>query len=200
MRSGGCGRPAELYPHGTGRAERQYAGEKRVSAGYYFVPAGADRRRADDFGQPEQHDRPADAVLRHDALRRHEQTAGRPLRAAGGAKLVQNSRADRRVARYVPRMGAECSAAVSGWRRIFRNHGVRGERSRHCQRCGARRADGMDRSAIPSKARSKGFADCGGVRQCGGRKAQTAQGKSALFEGRVLAVFPMRFQQRKTCS
>lgn len=55
------------------------------------------RRRADDFGQPEQHDRPADAVLRHDALRRHEQTAGRPLRAAGGTKLVQNSRADRRV-------------------------------------------------------------------------------------------------------
>ena len=55
----------------------------RVRDGSGAVRAGAAGRSADDLRQHEQQSGPAHPVLWHDALHRHEQTAGHPVRPAG---------------------------------------------------------------------------------------------------------------------
>ena len=93
VRGDGCaGKPAG---DGFGRAEQQYGFSDRVRDGSGAVRAGAAGRSADDLRQHEQQSGPAHPVLWHDALHRHEQTAGHPVRPAGSPQLVQDGGAHR---------------------------------------------------------------------------------------------------------
>ncbi len=194
------GRPAELYPHGDGRAERQYAGENVyplviilfllvLIAGVLMISGSLNStiaQRTQFFGMMRCVGMSKQQVVRFVRLEALNwcKTAV-PIGVLLGTFLA---------------WGAECSAAVSGWRRIFRKFRCSGERSRHCQRCGARRADGLIAAQSPAKraARVSPIAAVSGNAADGKRKPHRAKARFLKIESSL--VFPMRFRQRKTCS
>ena len=118
-----------------------------------------------DLRQHEQQSGPAHPVLWHDALHRHEQTAGHPVRPAGSPQLVQDGGAHRPCAGHFGQLDDLRRAAVRRRRRVCGNASLAAEPCGPVRRCRGGCGDGAAGCAGPGKAGGKGLADGGGLRQ-----------------------------------